>query len=212
MFRPRSLTSLARKKKSRPRASIALLSSPLCRSLPSPSRSLAPPLDLPPLLPSLFVAIGGAFWDLQRVVAYDPNQMRDLPGGRGDPPLPWIALSEGGGRVGNMADRFSGLVLGDGRNEGVHQIIKAMEDAESTIKQQVSCTAFWFHWNPGLWSRLSSQRWILLIFAPFEFFNWNPCCEVRHYFSSYAVGLRNFPIHQFMIINCLSAEQAGRAY
>ncbi|KAG6493703.1 hypothetical protein ZIOFF_048697 [Zingiber officinale] len=68
--------------------------------------------------------------------------MRDPPGGRGDLPPPWIHLSAGGGRVGNLADRFSGLVLGDGRNEGVHQIIKAMEDAESTIRQQVSCTRF----------------------------------------------------------------------
>ncbi|XP_042418052.1 uncharacterized protein LOC122006565 isoform X1 [Zingiber officinale] len=82
-------------------------------------------------------AWGGAFWDLQRVGAYDSNRMRDPPGGRGDLPPPWIHLSAGGGRVGNLADRFSGLVLGDGRNEGVHQIIKAMEDAESTIRQQL---------------------------------------------------------------------------
>ncbi|XP_074579917.1 uncharacterized protein LOC141836348 isoform X2 [Curcuma longa] len=81
---------------------------------------------------------GGAFWDVQRMGAHDSNPRRDIYGERGEPPPPpWIPLLEGGGGVGNLADRFSGLVLGDGRNEGVHQIIKALEDAESTIRQQL---------------------------------------------------------------------------
>ncbi|XP_042383847.1 uncharacterized protein LOC121975963 isoform X8 [Zingiber officinale] len=80
---------------------------------------------------------GGAFWDVQRMGSHDSNPRRDIYGERGGSPPPWIPLSYGGGRVGNLVDRFSGLVLGDGRNEGVHQVIKALEDAESTIKQQL---------------------------------------------------------------------------
>ncbi|XP_042379016.1 uncharacterized protein LOC121971690 isoform X7 [Zingiber officinale] len=80
---------------------------------------------------------GGAFWDVQRMGSHDSNPRRDIYGERGGSPPPWIPLSDGGGRVGNLVDRFSGLVLGDGRNEGVHQVIKALEDAESTIKQQL---------------------------------------------------------------------------
>ncbi|KAG6511590.1 hypothetical protein ZIOFF_029663 [Zingiber officinale] len=87
---------------------------------------------------------GGAFWDVQRMGSHDSNPRRDIYGERGGSPPPWIPLSYGGGRVGNLVDRFSGLVLGDGRNEGVHQVIKALEDAESTIKQQVGFSLFDF--------------------------------------------------------------------
>ncbi|WOK93497.1 hypothetical protein Cni_G02195 [Canna indica] len=75
--------------------------------------------------------------------AYDSNPRKDLSGGRGDhvTPTAWIPPVEGGsggvGGVRNLADRLSGLVLDASHNEGVHQIIKAVEDAESTIKQQL---------------------------------------------------------------------------
>lgn len=86
-------------------------------------------------------ARAGAFRDLPGMGAYDSDPRRYLYGGRGDPLPPWISALEGGGRAGNLVDRFSGLVLGDGQNEAVHQIKKAVEDAESTIKQQVSFSA-----------------------------------------------------------------------
>ncbi|XP_042450705.1 uncharacterized protein LOC122035366 isoform X3 [Zingiber officinale] len=82
-------------------------------------------------------ARGGAFRDLPGMGAYDSDPRRYLYGGRGDTPPPCIPALEGGGRARNLVDGFSGLVLGDGQNEAVHQIKKAVEDAESTIKQQL---------------------------------------------------------------------------
>ncbi|KAG6468900.1 hypothetical protein ZIOFF_073595 [Zingiber officinale] len=88
-------------------------------------------------------ARGGAFRDLPGMGAYDSDPRRYLYGGRGDTPPPCIPALEGGGRARNLVDGFSGLVLGDGQNEAVHQIKKAVEDAESTIKQQVAgCDCF----------------------------------------------------------------------
>ncbi|RRT80911.1 hypothetical protein GW17_00041853 [Ensete ventricosum] len=75
---------------------------------------------------------------------YGSNPRRDHAGGRGDQTSPWIPPMDGGdggrgvGGIGNLADRLSGLGLGDGPDESLYQVMKAVEDAENTIMQQVS--------------------------------------------------------------------------
>ncbi|XP_064935386.1 uncharacterized protein LOC135587674 isoform X1 [Musa acuminata AAA Group] len=74
---------------------------------------------------------------------YGSNPRRDHAGGRGDQTSPWIPPLDGGdggrgvGGIGNLADRLSGLCLGDGPDESLYQVMKAVEDAENTIMQQM---------------------------------------------------------------------------
>ncbi|URE34382.1 hypothetical protein MUK42_06219 [Musa troglodytarum] len=74
---------------------------------------------------------------------YGSNPRRDHAGSRGDQTSPWIPPVDGGdggrgvGGIGNLADRLSGLGLGDGPDESLYQVMKAVEDAENTIMQQM---------------------------------------------------------------------------
>ncbi|XP_010936740.1 uncharacterized protein [Elaeis guineensis] len=68
--------------------------------------------------------------------AYDSNPRKDAFYGR-EPRPPWIQSTEGGAGVGNLVDRFSGLGVSDSSKDSLFQVIKAVEDAENTIKQQL---------------------------------------------------------------------------
>lgn len=66
--------------------------------------------------------------------AYDANLSKDAAYGR-EQLIPWIPPAEP--TADGLAEQFSALGMGDPSNGGLLQVMKAMEDAESTIKQQL---------------------------------------------------------------------------
>ncbi|XP_072964498.1 uncharacterized protein [Typha angustifolia] len=80
--------------------------------------------------------------------AYDSNPRKEPPPpppyGRGDSRPPWVPptdVAPGGGVGGlgvrNLADQFSGIGVNDFSNDNLFQVMRAVEDAENTIRQQL---------------------------------------------------------------------------
>lgn len=65
---------------------------------------------------------------------YDGNPLKDAAPGR-EPRSPWNPSAEPA--AAELAEQFAALGMGDPSKGGLFQVMKAMEDAESTIKQQL---------------------------------------------------------------------------